>query len=130
MTSSGQTWLSYVIQCHTWQGMDHFDFMFEWPGSDMLRTFQLPEPPERVCVETGIACREIAPHRRDYLEYEGEVSRDRGSVAIWDKGLLRLARDTGKQLEIELHSNQGREHPPWLFHFTGGSGWFLFAPRS
>ena len=59
----------------------HWDLMFEW--HDSLRTWALACEP-RAGVE--IAARRLSDHRLAYLDYEGPVSGDRGSVRRWDAG--------------------------------------------
>jgi len=68
----------------------HWDFMLEADG--VLRTWALPEKPARGLALTVEA---IADHRLSYLEYEGEVSGDRGRVARWDWGTYETV---GKQI--------------------------------
>jgi hypothetical protein len=117
----------YVIQRHTWKGFDHFDFMFEVPDSDRLRTFQLPAEPHPLACLQGISCREIASHRADYLNYEGPVSRDRGSVAIFDQGNAYIVEERSGWLRLHLASTRGIQHPEWVLRATSGSGWHLMA---
>ena len=59
----------------------HWDFMLEADG--VLRTWALPEKP---APGRALTVEAIADHRLSYLEYEGEVSGDRGRVARWDWG--------------------------------------------
>jgi hypothetical protein len=76
--------LSYVILEHTVNGTKHYDLMLEVPGQEKLRTLQLQtrlEKPGDAC-----ACKELEPHRRAYLEYEGEVSGNRGHVMRVERG--------------------------------------------
>ncbi|MCA8940775.1 MAG: hypothetical protein KDB07_13235, partial [Planctomycetes bacterium] len=100
----------YVIQAHTWGGFTHFDLMFEVAGWERLRTFQLPQEPTQAAVKNGISLREIAPHRRQYLDYEGPVSEGRGEVKIWDTGRIRTLQHAARLVEFELLSKQGRKH--------------------
>ncbi|MBK8208518.1 MAG: hypothetical protein IPK87_17270 [Planctomycetes bacterium] len=62
----------------------HFDLMLEVEGQDLLRTLQLARWP--LAPGDSAACSELAPHRRAYLTYEGEVSGDRGSVKRVETG--------------------------------------------
>jgi hypothetical protein len=59
----------------------HFDLMLEW--GDTLRTWALPAFPTP---GVELPCEELAPHRREYLDYEGEVSAGRGSVTRFAAG--------------------------------------------
>jgi hypothetical protein len=70
--------LRYVVLKHVLTHETHFDLMLEVEGQELLRTLQLkawPLAPGESC-----AAAEIAPHRRVYLEYEGEISGGRGHV--------------------------------------------------
>lgn len=94
----------------------HWDFMLENKG--ILLTWELPQlppcPPSvtspRTFEELGI--RRLPDHRIEYLEYEGPVSNDRGSVQRVDAGTYQLINDaseelvqvqaTGRRFQIEL----------------------------
>lgn len=80
--------LSYVILEHTVNGGVHYDLMLEVPGQEKLRTLQLQarlEKPGDTC-----AFKELEPHRRAYLEYEGEISGNRGQVKRIERGSYEL----------------------------------------
>lgn len=75
--------LRYVVLWHTGHGPDHFDLMYEHaPGSPTLVTWRVAPPVGEG--ETGVES--LVPHRRAYLDYEGEVSNGRGSVGRVDAG--------------------------------------------
>ena len=59
----------------------HWDFMIE--DGDSLATWALEHEP---CSITTIVAKSLAPHRLDYLDYEGPISGDRGNVSQWDSG--------------------------------------------
>jgi hypothetical protein len=68
--------LKYVVLRH--EGMDepHFDLMFETkPGSD-LATWRANEWP--ISPQTQFT--PLRPHRRAYLQYQGALSDNRGTV--------------------------------------------------
>jgi hypothetical protein len=71
----------FVILRHDSPRGLHWDFMLERAG--VLCTWAL-------CAEPGtanvIAADELADHRLPYLDYQGPVSGDRGTVARWDQG--------------------------------------------
>lgn len=75
----------------------HWDFMLETEAG--LRTWALPIEP---ALQMPIAADELPLHRVDYLDYEGPVSRDRGSVHRWDSGTLRWIADEPHRVEVEL----------------------------
>lgn len=73
---------------HSVNGGVHYDLMLEVPGQEKLRTLQLQawlEKPGDTCT-----CMELEAHRRTYLEYEGEVSGNRGSVKRIERGSYEL----------------------------------------
>lgn len=99
----------------------HWDFMLEAGG--VLRTWALDGLP--VAQET-VAALQLADHRLDYLEYEGPVSGNRGSVKRIDCGEYVVLAESSEQLEIALLGEllRGRatlsttsEHQRWRFAF-------------
>jgi hypothetical protein len=70
----------FVILSHDWPS-PHFDLLIEAEG--LLRAWRLPAPPER---GRTLLAQANADHRLHYLEYEGPISGDRGSVSAWDRG--------------------------------------------
>ncbi len=68
----------FVILRHEVSGAVHFDLMLEVPGQEKLRTLQLAKWP--LAPSESCPCIEIAPHRAEYLRYEGEVTGNRGTV--------------------------------------------------
>ena len=74
--------LRYVILRHDGVPEPHFDLMFETAEGSALATWRSPSWPP-----TGEQQVEKLPdHRRDYLDYEGPVSNDRGRVARVESG--------------------------------------------
>ena len=59
----------------------HWDLMLE--KGEVLQTWRLAKPPEKGLL---IAAEKSFDHRLFYLDYEGPVSQDRGSVKRWDSG--------------------------------------------
>jgi hypothetical protein len=117
----------YVIQQHTLRGVIHYDFMFEVAGQEKLRTFQIFDEPDTDGAAAGMTIREIAAHRCDYLEYEGEVSGGRGYVEIWDAGVLVASNVASGAIRLHLVSAHGRTHSDWMLTPAGGTGWHLMA---
>jgi len=87
----------YVILEHTWNGV-HWDLMLE--VGNALRTWALQSLP----TVPGIwhQARPLADHRLAYLEYEGPISGDRGTVRRIDRGYYRLIEDQPDRLLIEF----------------------------
>ena len=63
---------------------DHFDLMLQ--DGDALITWEL----DRMLTPGTVAFgRQLPNHRLEYLEYEGPISRDRGTVRRIEKGFFR-----------------------------------------
>src|SRR5262245_11973321 len=102
----------------------HWDLMLE--AGDALWTWRLERPPHGG-LET-IPAERIGDHRLDYLEYEGPVSRGRGSVKRWDWGTYDLLEGSEDRLRLLFQGQHldGRatlkrsETGQSLFHYHGG----------
>ena len=75
----------------------HWDLMLEQESS--LRTWALDSEPG---AGASITARELASHRKAYLDYEGPVSGERGSVTRFDRGTYQVIRQFENGLAIEL----------------------------
>src|SRR5262245_35287430 len=106
--------LRFVILEHDHPAL-HWDLMLEQDGA--LRTWRLPAPPPDDPRE-AVA---IGDHRRAYLEYEGSVSGNRGTVKRWDGGTYEATRETSEDWTLELRGTrwQGTLTLQWL----EGPGW-------
>ena len=83
----------------------HWDLMLE--VGDRLRTWELqslPAPGE------NIAAFPLADHRLDYLEYEGPISNNRGTVRQWDRGEYRVVAESQTELVVEITGDTLRGH--------------------
>lgn len=103
--------MRYVVLEHTGHGDTHWDLMLEVPGRERLRTIQLSAWP--LAMGESCAAKSLEPHRRVYLEYEGEVSGGRGSVRRVDRGTwepsargVNLQSDTGGALKLAVHEDR------------------------
>lgn len=112
----------FVVLLHN-HPEDHWDWMFEKDGA--LLTFRsIPRPFSRESPgPTEMTF--IAPHRLDYLLYEGPVSGNRGTVQRVDTGFFRwVVKDVNRwvlelagaalrgELSLQLITNQV-ESPIW-----------------
>lgn len=115
----------FVILTHD-HPFPHWDFMLE--QADSLRTWRLRGQPD---VPGPIPAEPLSDHRLEYLDYEGPISGNRGTVCRWDAGdyvfvdepseappgriVVRL---TGERLRgtAVLESNRSAEQG--MFHFT------------
>ncbi len=66
----------------------HWDLMLE--SGDALRTWALSGEPGTA---GAVDAEQLADHRLAYLDYEGPVANDRGSVTRWDWGDYELVED-------------------------------------
>lgn len=75
----------------------HWDLMLEQEG--VLRTWALAaEPLPNRLIEAD----ELAVHRVAYLQYEGPVSGDRGSVTRWDEGEFAVVQETSERILLTM----------------------------
>lgn len=91
----------FVILEHDSPRGCHWDFMLEQEES--LTTWALPQPPDTV---TDMAAEQLPDHRQAYLDYEGPVSGNRGSVRRWDQGQYRLERRTESEWSVVLQGQR------------------------
>ncbi|MDF1663611.1 MAG: DNA polymerase ligase N-terminal domain-containing protein [Planctomycetota bacterium] len=73
----------------------HFDVFFEM--AEALFSLKLDEAPSLDFVAT----RQF-DHRKKYLDYEGPISGNRGSVTIWDRGKMKGEVQLGEAFTVEL----------------------------
>jgi hypothetical protein len=90
----------YVILEHNHPKL-HWDFMLE--AGEVLRTWKLS-----ACPEAGreVAAEPAADHRPLYLDYEGPVSGDRGTVKRWDWGTFIWRNDELASITVNLDGQQ------------------------
>lgn len=84
----GRSGSRFVILTHDYPFL-HWDLMLE--EGDSLMTFRLLKEPAR---ESVIPADPLPRHRIAYLDYEGPVSGDRGTVIRWDRGTCQLHEQT------------------------------------
>ncbi len=94
--------LRFVILSHELppdsERADHFDLMLESDPEGPLATWELPEFP---CVGEEYAARQLPPHRRAYLDYEGPMSNNRGHVTRVASGTCEWLTPTRLKLTGE-----------------------------
>jgi hypothetical protein len=99
--------LRFVILLHSTEGSahqrpTHWDFMIELADADpqaALRTWALAAPPQP---GEAIAATELVRHRSAYLDYEGPIGDDRGSVRCVERGHYRVLEQTAGKLKLLL----------------------------
>ncbi len=90
----------FVLLEHCWDGV-HWDFMLE--AGAVLRTWAIDA---RIVKGVDLPARALGDHRRIYLEYEGEVSGNRGSVRRLDEGTYRVLLWSADHVRVELAGSQ------------------------
>lgn len=82
----------FAILEHDWPSR-HWDLLLE--DGDVLLAWRLLEEPR---VGT-VPAEKNADHRKIYLDYEGPISGNRGSVSRWDSGTFEWIERTNDELE-------------------------------
>jgi hypothetical protein len=109
----------YVVLYHDCPQGSHYDLMLEW--GDALKTWSLAIPPQ---ADRPIDCKSLPDHRQAYLDYEGPVSGNRGSVHRWDAGICDIREHDSTRWSVDLHGDEltGRltltQHPDNVPHWT------------
>ncbi len=81
----------------------HWDLMLE--SGEVLRTWALAAPP---ALEVAVTAEGLVDHRREYLDYEGPISGNRGSVTRWDEGRYEIEADNRERLTIVVEGRRLR----------------------
>lgn len=103
--------LRYVILRHEGIADPHFDLMVETrPGSD-LATWRLAAWP----LHAQTPAQRLKDHRRAFLDYQGDLTGNRGSVHRIDHGDCEVSIDEGATWRLTLQ--------------TGGAGTLLLLKQ-
>jgi DNA polymerase ligase (LigD)-like protein len=81
----------------------HWDLMLESGG--VLRTWALTEMPRMSAPGQSMDTERLADHRLAYLEYEGPVSGERGTVRRVDAGTFETLVEAHDRWEVALSGN-------------------------
>lgn len=76
---------------------NHYDLLFE--DGDTLRTWAVAELP---CDRPEQEAERLPDHRRLYLEYEGPIAGERGSVTRVDAGIYAVVEDSPAKWAVQL----------------------------
>lgn len=76
----------------------HWDLMLE--GEADLRTWRLLAEPDST--PDPISAEPLPQHRKAYLDYQGPVSGDRGTVTRWDAGDYEMLVESAGELRLRL----------------------------
>ena len=91
----------------------------------VLRTWRLEAPPEPGCPVEAVA---LFDHRAVYLDYEGPVSRNRGTVRRWDWGTFTWVEATAVRVAVMLDGMH--LHGLAVLEFSGAEKWSMkFEPE-
>ena len=90
----------FVLLEHRWNGV-HWDFMLE--AGESLRTWAIDAP---IVPGDELPARALADHRLAYLDYEGPVSGNRGSVRRNDRGTYEPLVWEGDRVAVRLQGAQ------------------------
>ena len=98
----------------------HWDFMLEadrvlmtwqlrrlpssWSAALQQRAVSSPTTSPTTSPSTAPAIR-LADHRLAYLDYEGPLSGDRGSVRCVDRGMYLMVKECSERLVVELQGS-------------------------
>ncbi len=90
----------------------HWDLLVE--QGEALRSWRLLESPARWVLATthsapthaALSAESIPDHRLMYLDYEGPVSRERGSVVRWDGGSCEWFELKEKSARVRLFGSR------------------------
>lgn len=90
----------FVLLEHHWDGV-HWDLMLE--AGPSLRTWAIDAP---IVADHDLPARALADHRPIYLDYEGPISGDRGSVRRVDRGTFEVRVWEPDRVVVDLRGDQ------------------------
>lgn len=93
-------WRRFVVLEHRWDGV-HWDLMLD--TGEALRTWAIDAP---IVAGRDLPARDLADHRRVYLDYEGEISGNRGTVRRVDRGVYEVRLWTPERVRVRLAGAQ------------------------
>lgn len=100
-TDTGRSQMArFAVLVHDYPTL-HWDFLLE--AGSACRTWRLAQLP---AMGTQVSAVQIADHRLIYLDYEGPVGGNRGSVTCWDRGIFQWITDDLGRVEIELRGSK------------------------
>jgi hypothetical protein len=97
----------FVVLAHDWP-TPHFDFLLEAGG--VLRAWRLMAEP---FAGAEIPAEPNVDHRLLYLDYEGPVSGDRGTVRRWDAGTFEWLVEEPDRVAIDLRGEKVSARAEW-----------------
>lgn len=98
----------FVILEHDWPYL-HFDFLLE--EDSHLRGWRLATFPGR---GEAISAEVLPDHRPLYLDFEGPLTGNRGSVRRVERGTFEWIEPTGETIRVELFGEKLKGPAVWL----------------
>jgi DNA polymerase ligase (LigD)-like protein len=86
----------------------------------VLRTWALADAPAPGAV---IAAEQLPDHRLGYLDYEGPVSGDRGSVSRWDSGQFTILNESPGSIVMLFAGERLQCHASLRRQQDGSANW-------
>lgn len=128
--------MRYVLLKHEKDDEFHVDFLldceaerllswqlsgenFTWSLVSDAKFFNLAESPKRKIDTIATFCRRIFDHRKVYLDYEGEISENRGRVVRAECGNWEIVLCDTRKLVLETSGIRSTDHLPTIkqWHF-------------
>ena len=106
----------FIVLKHLTDSESHFDLMLEQSG--ILLTFSFERFPE-----ASANCKRIFDHRLRYLDFEGDIGQDRGTVERVDTGPYEFLSQTEKTIDVNLSGD--RLVGPFRLTMRGANRWVL-----
>lgn len=92
--------LRHEMPAHS-ERASHWDVMLQ--HEDRLLTWAIEQP---LVAGRSINADRLADHRLEYLDYQGPVSEDRGSVSPWDVGTLNWIEHRPDRIVVSVAGTQ------------------------
>lgn len=112
----------FVILAHDWP-TPHWDFLAE--AGNVLRAWRLRRGP---LIDVDVPAEPNFDHRLLYLDYEGPLSGDRGTVTRWDGGTCEWLVHEPERVELDIRGTElvGRVvirlvDSAWVFRLTASA---------
>jgi len=97
-----------VVLLHTTEhSPDHYDWLIDQPDLEIehrLRTFRVMHRPD---IASGFIAENAPDHRAIYLEYQGELSAQRGRVTRVAEGTVQTWEEEGDSIRARINWGDG-----------------------
>ena len=113
----------FAVLQHRQRDYTHWDLLLELPARELLATFRVDQPPPTWATAGVLPIQALPDHRRIYLDYQGPISGDRGTVIRYDRGTMRLVEQTPTHIAAEISGELLHGHLE--LHATTANLWRL-----